>query len=54
MTDQSKGEGRACDTCLLYHPERTRKPCSVFVRCVSSGSCAAYIQDKAKPVEGRT
>ena len=39
---------RSCASCLLHHPERVRKPCSCFTRCVTGGNCAAYIEDKRK------
>lgn len=53
MKEEGKG-GRACDSCMLHHPEREKKPCSVFGRCVSTGDCAAYIRAICihdKPVE---
>ena len=39
--EEAKG-GRVCASCIFHHPEREKKPCSVFGRCVSKGNCAAY------------
>lgn len=53
--EEAKG-GRVCESCIFHHPEREKKPCSVFGRCVSTGDCAAYsraICDQDKPVEGQ-
>lgn len=39
---------RSCSVCTFHHPERAKKPCSVFGRCVNTGGCSAYIHDKTK------
>ena len=45
-TQQTTGNGRACKTCVLHHPERLNRPCSALGRCVTHDNCAAYIEDK--------
>jgi hypothetical protein len=47
MIDHKPGTtgARGCDTCLFHHPEKPRKPCSVFGRCVTHDNCCAYISN---------
>lgn len=40
------GHGRTCATCVLYHPERPHKPCSLFGKCLDTEDCAGHIGDK--------
>ena len=41
---------RLCENCVFYHPERPKRPCSVFKQLQNQEKdCSAYIE-KAKKV----
>lgn len=46
MNERKTGQGRVCATCVLHHPERPHKPCSLFGKCLDTEDCAGYIGDK--------
>ncbi len=54
MTDHKPGTtgARSCASCTFHHPEKPRKPCSVFGRCVTHDNCCAYISNGSTD-EGR-